>query len=331
MTKASKARVSSHRERIFVAGHKGLVGAAVTKKILEKGRGELILRERDSLDLTDRNKVADFFDSERPDIIVLAAAKVGGILANERNPVDFLEKNLQIQLNVISAAASRGVSKLIFLGSSCIYPRGCKQPIREEYLLTDSLESTNRAYALAKIVGIELCNSYNRQFGTQYVSLMPTNLYGPGDNYSPENSHVIPGLIRRIHEAKKKAYKNVVVWGTGTPKREFLFCDDLADACLFVMDNMALIDNYLQEELAIPILNVGSGEEVSIKKLAQSICTVIGYEGKLEFDSSKPDGTPRKLLDTTRMSNLGWTSSTPLISGLKMAYQNFCERHGSEI
>jgi len=326
----SKACPIVHGERIFVAGHKGLVGSAVTKKILEASCGELILRAREELDLTDRNAVVDFFDAERPTVVVLAAAKVGGILANKLNPVEFLETNLQIQLNVISAAASHDVSKLIFLGSSCIYPRDCKQPITEECLLTGSLESTNRAYALAKIAGIELCNSYNRQFGTRYVSLMPTNLYGPGDNYSPEGSHVIPGLIRRIHTAKVKGDKSVVIWGTGTPEREFLFSEDLADACLFVLDNIAFVDDYVNKELTIPILNVGSGEEASIREIAERICTIIGYDGELEFDSSKPDGTPRKRLDIKRMSDLGWSASTPLISGLRVAYQDFYERHGSE-
>ncbi len=327
----SKVHQPPRDERIFVAGHRGLVGSALTKKISEAGRGELVLRSRETLDLANRGEVVDFFRSERPEVVILAAAKVGGILANMRSPVEFLEKNLEIQLNVISAAASHGVSKLIFLGSSCIYPRDCKQPIKEEYLLTDALESTNRGYALAKITGIELCNSYNRQFGTQFVSLMPTNLYGIGDNYSPEGSHVIPGLIRRIHEAKVNGLESVTIWGTGSPRREFLFSEDLADACLFVLDNMTLVHSRLQEKLRIPVLNVGSGQEMSIKEIALIICNIIGFDGRLEFDPSQPDGTPRKRLDTKMMSDLGWNATTSLTSGLKLAYQDFCDRHGSEI
>ena len=328
---ASEAHQSYIDERIFVAGHRGLVGSALTRKISEAGRGALILRSRDTLDLTNQSEVADFFSLERPEVVILAAAKVGGILANLRNPVEFLETNLRIQLNVISAAASHGVSKFIFLGSSCIYPRDCKQPIKEEYLLTDVLEPSNRGYALAKITGIELCNSYNRESGTQFVSLMPTNLYGIGDNYSPEGSHVIPGLIRRIYEAKVKGLDSVTIWGTGAPRREFLFSEDLADACLFVLDNMTEVHNHLEEKLTIPVLNIGSGQEVSIREIALTICNIIGFGGRLEFDHSKPDGAPRKWLDTKTMSDLGWTASTPLEAGLKLAYQDFCQRYGSEI
>ena len=307
-----------------------MVGSALTKKLSEVGHGELVLRPREVLDLTERDQVIDFFRSERPDAVILAAAKVGGILANMRTPVEFLESNLAIQMNVISAAAKYGVSKLIFLGSSCIYPRDCKQPIKEEYLLADTLEPTNRAYALAKIAGVELCNSYNRQYGTRFVSLMPTNLFGIGDNYSKEDSHVIPGLIRRVHEAKQKSLDSVTIWGTGTAKREFLFSEDLAEACIFVLTNMESVQNHIQEKLSIPILNVGSGQELSIREIALTICKIVGFKGKLVFDHSKPDGTPRKRLDTKIMSELGWTATTPFVSGLRIAYQDFCERYESE-
>ena len=315
--------------RIFIAGHNGLVGSAIASRLSDVGYGNLILRTRDELDLTESSKVDQFFQEERPDAVILAAAKVGGILANSRFPVQFLEVNLAIQQNVISAAAAWGVNRLLFLGSSCIYPRNCDQPIKEEYLLTGALEPTNRAYALAKIAGIELCNSYNYQYGTQFVSLMPTNLYGVGDNYSSEGSHVIPGLIRRIHEAKEQGMDEVTIWGTGCPKREFLFSGDLADACLFVLSNIGLILEHLKKDNKIPIINVGSSEELTIEETAKEISRVIGFEGKLVFDRTKPDGTPRKILDTKILSSFGWAATTRLKSGLPVVYQDFLERRAS--
>ena len=315
--------------RIFIAGHNGLVGSAIASRLSDVGYENLILRTRDELDLTESSKVDRFFQEERPDAVILAAAKVGGILANSRFPVQFLKVNLAIQQNVISAAAACGVNRLLFLGSSCIYPRNCDQPIKEEYLLTGALEPTNRAYALAKIAGIELCNSYNFQYGTQFVSLMPTNLYGVGDNYSSEGSHVIPGLIRRIHEAKEQGMDEVTIWGTGRPKREFLFSGDLADACLFVLSNIGLILEHLKKDNKIPIINVGSSEELTIEETAKEISRVIGFEGKLVFDRTKPDGTPRKILDTKILSSFGWAATTRLKSGLPVVYQDFLERRAS--
>jgi GDP-L-fucose synthase len=315
--------------RIFIAGHNGLAGSAIASRLFDVGYENLILRTRDELDLTESSKVDRFFREERPDTVILAAAKVGGILANSRFPVQFLEINLAIQQNVISAAAACGVNRLLFLGSSCIYPRNCDQPIKEEYLLTAALEPTNRAYALAKIAGIELCNSYNFQYGTQFVSLMPTNLYGVGDNYSSEGSHVIPGLIRRIHEAKEQGMDEVTIWGTGRPQREFLFSGDLADACLFVLSNIGLILEHLKKDNKIPIINVGSSEELTIEETAKEISRVIGFEGKLVFDRTKPDGTPRKILDTKILSSFGWAATTRLKSGLPVVYQDFLERRAS--
>ena len=315
--------------RIFIAGHNGLVGSAIASRLFDVGYENLILRTRDELDLTESSKVDQFFQEERPDAVILAAAKVGGILANSRFPVQFLEVNLAIQQNVISAAAAWGVNRLLFLGSSCIYPRNCDQPIKEEYLLTGALEPTNRAYALAKIAGIELCNSYNYQYGTQFVSLMPTNLYGVGDNYNSERSHVIPGLIRRIHEAKEQGMDEVTIWGTGCPKREFLFSGDLADACLFVLSNIGLILEHLKKDNKIPIINVGSSEELTIEETAKEISRVIGFQGKLVFDRTKPDGTPRKILDTKILSSFGWAATTRLKSGLPVVYQDFLERRAS--
>ena len=313
--------------RIFIAGHRGLAGSAIQSKFFNEGYENLIVRSKSELDLTESDTVKRFFQKESPDAVILAAAKVGGILANSAFPVEFLEINLAIQQNVISAAAASGIEKLIFLGSSCIYPRDCPQPIKEEYLLTGPLEPTNRAYALAKIAGIELCSAYNQQYGTNFISLMPTNLYGVGDNYSPEGSHVIPGLIRRIHEAKIQGHDEVNVWGTGQPRREFLFSSDLADACFFVLERIEPICKQLNTENKTPIVNVGSSEEFTIEETAQAIGREIGFKGKIVFDNSKPDGTPRKILDTHILSSLGWTAQTRFEYGLRFVYRDFLQRN----
>jgi GDP-L-fucose synthase len=301
--------------RTYVAGHRGLVGSAILRRLKREGFGDLILRTRQELDLTDSRAVDAFFASERPEYVFLAAAKVGGILANDTYPVDFLAENLSMQLNVLDAAHRYGVKKLLLLGSSCIYPKHAPQPMREEHLLTGPLEPTNEAYAIAKIAGVKLCQAYRRQYGSDFISLMPTNLYGPNDNFDLRTSHVLPALIRRFHEAKERGEGEVVVWGTGRPRREFLHVDDLADACLFVMEN------YSGET---PI-NVGVGEDVSIAELADLVREVVGYEGEISRDLSKPDGTPRKLLDVGRLHSLGWRASIPLREGIEQTYEWFRE------
>lgn len=297
--------------RIYVAGHRGMVGSAIVRRLQAEGYGNLVLRTRKELDLTDQQAVDAFFAVERPEFVFLAAAKVGGIHANDTYPAEFLRDNLAIQTNVIHSAWKHGAKKLLFLGSSCIYPRDCSQPIKEEYLLTGPLEPTNEWYAVAKIAGIKMCQAYRKQYGFDAICAMPTNLYGPGDNYHPENSHVVPALIRRFHEAKQRGDEEVVIWGTGKPLREFLHVDDLADACLL------LIQRYSGEQ----IVNVGSGEEVSIAQLAQLIAEVVGYRQRLMFDESKPDGTPRKLLDTGMIHALQWQAKIPLIAGLAKTYR----------
>jgi GDP-L-fucose synthase len=297
-------------EKIFVAGHRGLVGSALMRALAKRGGASPITRTRDELDLKDAKAVDAFFAAEKPTQVYLAAAKVGGILANNTYPADFIEDNLAIEVNVIRAAHAHGVGKLLFLGSSCIYPKLAPQPIKEEYLLTGPLEETNRPYALAKIAGLELCRSYRRQYGDHFISVMPTNLYGPNDNFDPKNSHVLPGLLRRFHEAKLAGTPEVVVWGSGTPRREFLHVDDLADACLHLMDA------YNDED----IVNIGTGEDISIKELAELIRQVVGYEGAITWDATKPDGTPRKLLDVTKIHGLGWKHSIPLPEGLRATY-----------
>ena len=299
--------------RIYVAGHRGMVGSAIVRRLRADGFTNLVLRAHAELDLTDQVAVDAFFASERPEYVFLAAAKVGGIHANSTYPADFIRDNLAIQTNVIHSAWKHGVRKLLFLGSSCIYPRDCPQPIKEEYLLTGPLEPTNEWYAIAKIAGIKLCQAYRKQYGFDAICAMPTNLYGPGDNYHPENSHVVPALIRRFHEAKLRGDKDVAIWGTGTPLREFLHVDDLAEACLLLMRR------YSSEQ----IVNVGSGDEVSIARLAQLIAEAVGYGGRLVFDASKPDGTPRKLLDTSTIHALQWQASIPLISGLVETHRAF--------
>jgi GDP-L-fucose synthase len=315
--------------RIYVAGHRGLVGSALVRNLQSQGYGNLLTRTHAELDLTDQKVVERFFQQEKPEYVFLAAAKVGGIHANNTYPAEFIRDNLAIQTNIIHSAWMNGVKRLLFLGSSCIYPKLALQPLKEEYLLTGPLEETNRPYALAKIAGIEMCWSYNRQYGTQYLAVMPTNLYGPGDNYHPENSHVIPALIRKFHEAKQSNAKEVVVWGTGTPRREFCYNEDMADACVYLMN---LPDDRFQPLLAAdrndglpPVINIGVGEDVTIKELAETVGQVIGYNGKIVLDTTRPDGAPRKLMDVGRLNSMGWKASTTLKDGLAMAYKDFCK------
>jgi len=317
-------------DKIYIAGHRGLVGSALMRNLRGKGHANLLTRTHAELDLTNQAVVDTFFALEKPDYVFLSAAKVGGILANNEYPAEFIRDNLAIQTNLIHAAWKNGVKRLLFLGSSCIYPKLCPQPMKEEYLLTGPLEPTNRPYALAKIAGVEMCWSYNRQYGTQYLAVMPTNLYGPGDNYHPENSHVIPALIRKFHEAKTGNAATVTVWGTGTPKREFLYSDDMADACVYLMN---LPDERLNTLLGSdeaktgvfmpPLVNIGVGEDLTIRELAETIKAVVGYQGEIVFDTSKPDGTPRKLLDVSRLHSLGWKARTDFREGLGQAYSDF--------
>ena len=307
----------SETDRIFVAGHRGLVGSAIVRRLQAEGRGEFLVRSRAELDLTDIRAVEAFFASEKPSHVILAAAKVGGIKANDSYPAEFIRDNLAIQTNVIHAAWQHGVRKLVFLGSSCIYPRLAPQPMREDHLLTGPLEPTNEWYAVAKIAGIKMCQAYRRQYGFDAISLMPTNLYGPRDNFSIEGSHVLPALIRRFHEAKANGTPEIVIWGTGTPMREFLHVDDLAAATVFLMDR------YSGES----IVNVGTGTDVTIAELAHLIREVVGYTGTLSFDPSKPDGTPRKLLDVSKAAGLGWTASIALRDGVESTYRWFLEHH----
>jgi GDP-L-fucose synthase len=296
--------------RIFVAGHRGLVGSAIIRCLQAGGYKQILTRSRAELDLTNQAAVLQFFAAEKPEYVFLAAAKVGGILANNTYPADFIRENLQIQGNIIDAGYRNGVKKLLFLGSSCIYPKLCPQPIREEYLLTGPLEPTNDAYAIAKIAGIKMCEAYNRQHGTNYISVMPTNLYGPGDNFDLQSSHVLPALIRKFHEAKVAGSPEVVVWGTGSPRREFLHVDDLADAVMYLMNT------YSGSE----IVNIGVGEDLTIRELAEIIKDIVGYHGELVFDTSKPDGTPRKLLDVSRLNGLGWKAQISLRNGIQQTY-----------
>lgn len=310
-----------------------MVGSAIVRLLRQQGESNLVLRSREELDLTNQAAVQDFFSKERPDQVYCAAAKVGGIYANNTYPADFIYSNLAIQLNLIDSAFKFGTKKLLFLGSSCIYPRQVSQPMREDALLTGVLEPTNEPYAIAKIAGIKLCESYNRQYGeshgVDYRSVMPTNLYGPGDNYHPENSHVIPGLLRRFHEAKVRGDASVAVWGTGTPRREFLYVDDMAAASIHVMN----LDSALYTSATQPMLshiNVGYGSDVSIRELAEAIAKTVGYPGAIIFDASKPDGTPQKLMDSARLNALGWRASINLEQGLKMAYQDFLKHHADQ-
>lgn len=304
--------------KIYVAGHRGMVGSAIYRKLQALGYSNIISRTSKELDLRDQQAVKTFFETEKPDYVFLAAAKVGGILANNTFRADFIYENLAIQNNVIHFAHENKVKKLMFLGSSCIYPKLAPQPLNEDSLLTGTLEYTNEPYAIAKIAGIKMCESYRLQYGDQYISVMPTNLYGINDNYHPENSHVLPALIRRFHEAKVNQSPSVSIWGTGSPLREFMFADDLADACVFLMENY--------DELQF--VNIGVGEDISIKDLALLIKEIVGYEGKLEFDSSKPDGTPRKLMDVSKLHALGWKHKTNLKEGIQLAYQDFLAKEG---
>ncbi|MFM0494336.1 GDP-L-fucose synthase family protein [Paraburkholderia caledonica] len=303
--------------RIFVAGHRGMVGSALVRRLAAAGYTDVITRSRVELDLTDQAAVNRFFQAEKIDVVLLAAARVGGILANASRPGEFIYENLVIETNVIHAAYRAQVERLVFFGSSCIYPKQCPQPIREEYLLTSSLEPTNDAYAIAKIAGVKLCEAYNCEYNTQYVSLMPTNLYGPNDNYDLNSSHVLPALLRKAHEAKLNGADTLTVWGSGTPRREFLHVDDLAAATLFVLEN----------NVTEGLFNVGVGEDLSIRELAECICKVVGFEGELVFDASKPDGTPRKLLDVSRLAKMGWRSTVGLEQGIASTYRDFVESY----
>ena len=301
--------------KIYIAGHRGMVGSAIVRRLQQGGYQNLVVRGQEELDLTDQAAVRAFMQQEKPDYLFLAAAMVGGIHANNTYRADFIYRNLMIEANVIEAAFSAGVERLLFLGSSCIYPRDCPQPIREEYLLTGVLEQTNEPYAIAKIAGIKLCESFNRQYGTHYVSVMPTNLYGPGDNYDLQNSHVLPALLRKAHEARLAGNEFLPVWGTGKPMREFLHVDDMADACVFIME----------KELQDGLFNVGTGVDITIRELAETIAAEVGFSGKLVFDDSKPDGTPRKLLDVSRLKDLGWQARITLREGIRLTHRAYVE------
>ncbi|MES9844571.1 MAG: GDP-L-fucose synthase [Candidatus Sedimenticola sp. PURPLELP] len=319
--------------KIYIAGHSGLVGSALKRNLISKGFSNLVTRSHSELDLTDQAAVENFFSKEKPEYVFLAAAKVGGIHANNEYPADFIYDNLVIQSNVIHSSYNNGVSRLLFLGSSCIYPKMAPQPIKEEYLLTGPLEPTNRPYALAKIAGIEMCWSYNRQYGTRYLSVMPTNLYGLGDNYHPINSHVIPGLINRFHNAKVSECPSVTVWGTGKARREFMYSDDMADACVFLMGLSDLetgsifnTSDHKNGNTVAPVVNIGVGVDVSIRELAVMIKAVVGFEGEVLFDETKPDGPPRKCLDVNFLDSFGWKPVTSLEQGLCKAYQDYLKR-----
>jgi len=307
--------------KIFVAGHRGMVGGAIVRRLRAAGYGNVVVRTHAELDLLDQDAVQDFFRNEQPDYTFVAAAKVGGIQANDRFRADFLYQNLMIEANIVHAAHLADVQRLMFLGSSCIYPRDCPQPIKEDYLLTGPLESTNEPYAIAKIAGVKLCESYNRQYGRSYVSVMPTNLYGPGDNYDLQNSHVLPALLRKAHEARQRNEPALVVWGSGRPRREFLYVEDLARACVHLMER----------DYCGSLLNIGTGEDVTIRELAETIMQVVGYRGEIVFDASKPDGTPRKLLDVSRVRAEGWTATTSLLDGIRRTYESAPFRTSSDV
>ena len=303
-------------DKIYLAGHQGLVGSAIFRRLSAAGYRNIVTRAHGELDLTNQQSVQEFFAAERPEYVFLAAAKVGGILANNTYRADFIYENTMISANVIHAAYRYQTRKLLFLGSSCIYPKHAPQPLREDYLLTGALETTNEPYAIAKIAGIKMCNAYNQQYGTNFISVMPTNLYGPGDNYDLATAHVLPALIRKMHEAKMQRVQEVVVWGTGSPFREFLYSDDIADACVFLMERVNAHD-------IGQLINIGSGEELTIRDLAQAVKSVVEFDGNLVFDASKPDGTPRKLLDVTRLTRLGWSPRVELRRGIALAYADF--------
>ena len=328
---AESAAGSDHRNaKIYVAGHRGLAGSAIVRALQRRGCRHIVVRTHPELDLTDRVAVRAFLERERPDQVYLAAAKVGGIMANLELPADFVHLNLAIQSNVIEEARRAGVERLLFLGSVCIYPRDCPQPIREEHLLTGPLEFTNRPYAIAKIAGIEMCWAYNRQYGTRYLAPMPNNLYGPGDNYDLRHSHVLPALIRRFHEAKVSGAGAVTLWGTGNPRREMLHSDDMAEACVTMMElpngDFDRLIGGISPEPQPPIVNIGWGEDYTIRELAERVRDAIGFQGRIEWDASKPDGTPRKLLDVSRMKALGWSPRISIEAGIRHAYQDFLGR-----
>jgi GDP-L-fucose synthase len=308
--------------KIYIAGHQGLVGSALLRRLNAKGYNNLVLRTHAELELRNQAAVQTFFAIEKPEYVILAAAKVGGIYANNTYPAEFIEDNLLIQNNVIHNAWKNNVKRLLFLGSSCIYPKAAPQPMKEEYLLTGPLEPTNRPYAIAKIAGIEMCHAYNRQYGTRYLAAMPTNLYGPNDNYDLNNSHVLPALIRKVHEAKQANAKEVVVWGTGTPKREFLYSEDMADACIYLLEQMEDKLVSLFNDEYPPLVNIGCGEDLTIRELAELVAEVVGYGGKLVFDTSKPDGTMRKVMDVSRINALGWHRTMMLKDGIALSYQD---------
>ena len=316
--------------RIYVAGHRGLVGSAIVRNLQAKGHSALLTRTHAELDLTDAMQVNSFLDRARPEYVIVAAAKVGGIVANNTYPAEFIRDNLAIQINVIHAAWKTGVKRLLFLGSSCIYPRLAPQPMPESCLLTGPLEPTNRPYALAKIAGVEMCWSYNRQYGTKFLTAMPTNLYGPGDNYHPQNSHVIPALLRKFHEAKVRGDRTVTVWGSGSPRREFMYSDDMADACVHLLqlpgdrfDELLGSDESVSGRFEPPLVNIGVGEDVTIAALARLVAEVTAFDGDIQYDTTKPDGTPRKLLDVRRLASTGWRACTSLRDGLRAAYRDF--------
>ncbi len=316
-----------HTSKIYIAGHDGLVGSALVKKFTQNGFDNLIFRHYTKLDLRRQQDVETFFENEKPEYVVLAAAKVGGIVANNTFPAEFIYDNLSIQSNIIHAAWKTNVKRLIFLGSSCIYPRECPQPMKEDYLLTGPLESTNEPYAIAKIAGIKMCQSYNRQYGTTYFALMPTNLYGPNDNFNLETSHVLPALMRKFHEAKVTSSQSVTVWGTGSPRREFLHVDDLADACLHIINLEDQVYHSLISDKVAPLVNIGCGKDNSIKEMALMIKQIIGFDGEIVFDTTKPDGTPQKLLDVSLLNKLGWKQTIPLEKGIADTYQWCMDNH----
>lgn len=313
--------------KIYIAGHGGLVGSALVRCLSAKGYSNLVLRTHAELELRDQVAVRAFFANEKPEYVLLAAAKVGGILANNTYPAEFIHDNLVIQSNIIHSAWQNNVSRLLFLGSSCIYPKHAPQPMKEECLLTGPLEPTNRPYALAKIAGVEMCWAYNRQYGTQYMAVMPTNLYGPNDDYDLNNSHVLPALMRKMHEAKQRGDKEVVVWGTGTPRREFLYSEDMADACIYLLEQpQAKLASLFNNEQP-PLVNIGCGEDLSIRELAELVAETVGFKGNLVFDSSKPDGTMRKVMDVSRINAMGWKRAIPLKEGIVLSYRDMLSKH----
>lgn len=314
--------------KIYVAGHRGLVGSALVRRLKAGGYDNLIMRSHAELDLTEQAAVRGFFAREKPEYVLLAAAKVGGILANNTYPAEFIQQNLAIQTNVIHEAWRNKVKRLLFLGSSCIYPKACPQPIKEEYLLTGPLEPTNRPYALAKIAGIEMCWSYNRQYGTRYLAAMPTNLYGPDDNYDLNDSHVLPALIRKMHEARQRGDQEVVVWGSGTPRREFLYSEDMALACLYMLEKSEKELAGLFNDEQPPLVNIGCGEDISIRELAELVAEIIGYKGRLVFDTSKPDGVMRKVMEISKLRGLGWVPEVDLRNGIALAYKDYVHKNG---